>query len=133
MYTQECILHNPHMQDVLMIISLGYHEYNHTIGSRFEMKKNLYIKNGYFLLTDDNNYPNAIDCSHSRKQFQALASINNNSITDQWLTDGKNWLRIKYSDYNTITTLSKVGMLEKFLNEHYHKATAKEIIEHFKK
>lgn len=75
MYTQECILRNPNMQDVRQILQLGYNSFvDPKDTSRFDIKKNLYIKNGYWKFTDE-EYPKAVDCKGNRYAFKILASV----------------------------------------------------------
>jgi len=133
MYTQECILHNPNMQDVKLLNSFGYIRFStpkETSG--FKPKEFLYVGKGYWQFIDS-YFKSVINCGENRDIFQGLIAMDDNSIADQWLTNGEKWLRIKCSDYEAIFSTNKVGMLERLLNENYHKATAKEIIEHFKK
>lgn len=130
MYTQICILRNPKMQDVKLLNSYGYMRFS-TPKENIGPKKFLYVEKGRWQFINS-YYKSIIDCGENRYIFQGLIAMDDNSITDQWLTNGEKWLWIKCSDYESILTTNKEVMLERLLIENYHKATAQEIIEHFK-
>ena len=128
MYTQECFLRSPGAHDIRMLSRLGYKSIDKS-NKRYQIKKYLYIKEGFWKYTDNEaDLYFAIDCFDDRKLFSAIASIDDNSIAEQWLTDGKHWIWIKCSDYNAINDLAKINKLESLFNKNYHKATAEEII-----
>ena len=128
MYTQECFLRSPGAHDVRMLSRLGYKSIDKS-NKRYQIKKYLYIKEGFWKYTDnETDLYFAIDCCDDRKLFSAIASIDDNSIAEQWLTDGKHWIWIKCSDYNAINDLAKINKLESLFNKNYHKATPEEII-----
>lgn len=65
------------MQDVRQLLALGYNSFvDPKDTSRFDIKKNLYIKNGYWKFTDE-EYPRAVDCKENRYAFRSLASMHN--------------------------------------------------------
>lgn len=128
MYTQECFLRKPGIHDARMLNRLGYKSIDKS-NKKYQIKRYLYIKEGCWKYTDnDSDLYFAIDCGENRKLFAAIAAIDNNSIAEQWLTDGKHWVWIKCSDYNAINDLAKISKLESLFNKNYHKATAEEII-----
>lgn len=128
MYTQECFLRNPGIYDVRMLSRLGYKSIDKS-NKKYQIKRYLYINEGCWKYTDnDSDLYFAIDCGENRKLFAEIAAIDNNSIAEQWLTDGKHWVWIKCSDYNAINDLTKINKLENLFNKNYHKATPKEII-----
>ena len=128
MYTQECFLRKPGIHDVRMLNRLGYKSIDKS-NKKYQIKRYLYIKEGCWKYTDnDSDLYFAIDCCENRKLFAAIAAIDDNSIAEQWLTDGKHWIWIKCSDYNAINDLAKISKLESLFNKNYHKATAEEII-----
>lgn len=74
-------------------------------------------------------YPNDIDCGKNENLFLALAALRDDSDYMQWFVWGKRWMLWKY-DCNPHRTQSTTGISSVFLRG--HKATPKELIEHFK-
>lgn len=81
-------------------------------------------------------YPNDIDCGENENLFLALAALRDDDNDDymQYFTDGEGgWLLHEHKDktFNMI-----IGMYEQYggtcIYSSYHKATPKELIEHFK-
>ena len=131
MYTEECILRNPNMQDIRMLSEFGYKALEGGVKCR-KPKKYLYVKNGFWKFTDT-AFKKAIDCGENRQMFHGIVAISTTTILEQWLTDGENWIWLKCSDYPNLLNGVNIDSLNKVGGGNYHKATAKEIIEHFKK
>lgn len=69
-----------------------------------------------------------IDCGTNEQLFLALAALRDDSDKNQWFTDGDNWVLcedIKFSTYWVYNDLN-INL------DTIHKATPKELIEHFK-
>lgn len=64
-----------------------------------------------------------IDCGSNIVLFMALAARNINNDREQWFTDGNDWI-VCHEDTITKLTISSYSS--------YHKATVREIIEHFR-
>lgn len=79
-----------------------------------------------------------IDCGTDVELFRALAAMNDETDFGQWFTDGDEWLRSDYNDFDGCMTTAAESAADNvgyytFCQEYgFHKATAKEIIEHFK-
>ena len=84
MYTQECVLNKPNMQDIRMLSELGYKALESGLKIR-KPKKYLHIKNGFWKFTDINP-KDAIDVGENRLMFRGIAAISTTTIVEQWLT-----------------------------------------------
>lgn len=96
----------------------------------------LSCSNGYAIPADNLNRDGNFDCGINENLFLALAALRDDDNDDymQYFTDGKGgWLLHEYKDktFNMI-----VGMYEQYggtcTYSSYHKATLKDLIEHFK-
>lgn len=65
----------------------------------------------------------ACDCGTNIELFKALAAMNNENDREQWFTDGMNW-RLCHDVSVTKMVIPSYAL--------YRKATAEEIVEHFK-
>lgn len=63
------------------------------------------------------------DCGENIEMFKALAAMNSDNDREQWFTDGMDW-RLCHDSIVTKMMIPSYAL--------YHKATAAEIIEHFK-
>ena len=129
MYTQECVLNKPNMQDIRMLSEFGYKALESGVKIR-KLKKYLHIKNGFWKFTDINP-KDTIDVGENRRVFRGIAAISTTTIVEQWLTYGNNWIWLKCSDYPTMLNRGNIDIFNE-VGGNYHKASAKEIIEHFK-
>ena len=118
------------MQDVRMLLEFGYIALESGVKIR-KPKKYLYVNKGYWKFTDTKP-KSAIDCGENRRAFHGIVAISTTTIFEQWLTDEKNWIWLKCSDYSTLLNDVNIDILNE-IGVNYHKATAQEIIEHFKK
>ena len=130
MYTQECVLNKPNMQDIRMLSEFGYKDLESGVKIR-KPKKYLHIKNGFWKFTDIKP-KDVIDVGENRRIFLGIAAISTTTIVEQWLTDGKNWIWLKCSDYPTLLNGASLDKINEVVGGNYHKATPKEIIEHLK-
>jgi hypothetical protein len=100
---------------------LGYisHIYNN------DDANNIYVdKLGTYISVDIENQPYYIDCGENEELFLALAALRDDSNYMQWFTDGEKWLQNKQNDIEVI----RYGAGNPI---DFHKATVKELIEHF--
>lgn len=74
--------------------------------------------NGYW-------YGDDFDCGTNEELFLALAALRDDSDYMQWFTNGEKWIQNKQNDIEII----RYGVGNPI---NFHKATVKEIIEHFK-
>lgn len=111
MYTQECILHDPTMQDIVMLKELGYKPLDSGVKCR-KPKKYLYAMKGFWKFTNG-ECPDAIDCGNNREAFRGIASMSTTTLIEQWLTDGKNWVWVKCSYYSDFQDGVKIDCLKK--------------------
>lgn len=75
-----------------------------------------------------------IDCGTNEELFLALAALRDDTDKDQWFTNGTDWAiwREEGSFCGNSTTGFEFHYLPSSIDyDTYHKATAKEIIEHF--
>ena len=91
-----------------------------TIGSQGYGYYTLCIKN--CCLLEDELF---IDCGTNEELFLVLAALRDDSDYMQWFTDGKKWFKFGGIVQNGFIIDKETHLL-------YHKATVKEIIEHFK-
>lgn len=89
----------------------------------------LSCSNGYAIPADNLNRDGNFDCKDNENLFLALAALRDDSDYMQWFVWGKRWMLWK-CDCNPHRTQSTTGISSVFLRG--HKATAEEIIEHFK-
>lgn len=69
-----------------------------------------------------------INCKDNQDLFLALSALRNDSDIHQWFTDGIKWV---ISDIHSLLELKEYFQMIKFDYSKTHKATAKELIEHF--
>lgn len=67
-----------------------------------------------------------IDCGENEQMFLALAALRDDSDYMQWFTDGEKWYQNKQNNIEVI----RYGAGSPI---NFHKATVKELIEHFKR
>ena len=67
-----------------------------------------------------------VDCGTNEELFLALAALRDDTDKNQWLTDGKIW-----GKFGEDLSLYPIPIIN-YLQSKGHKATIKEIIEHFK-
>lgn len=71
-------------------------------------------------------YKTSIDCTHSDELFRAVTAMRDDSIVNQWHTNGKgSWILVDFKGYDEKD-------FKKNVLKDYHKASLKELIEHFK-
>lgn len=78
---------------------------------------------------------NHIDCGTNEELFLAIAALRDDSDKDQWFTNGTDWAIWREGDSfcgKPITGFEFHYLPSSIDYDSYHKATVKEIIEHFK-
>lgn len=84
--------------------------------------------NGYW-------YEDDFDCGENEELFLALAALRDDTDKDQWFTNGTDWAIWREEDSfrgKPITGFEFHYLPSSIDYDSYHKATVKEIIEHFK-
>lgn len=70
------------------------------------------------------NHKGGIDCGTDVDLFKAIAAMTPFNDREQWFTDGQDW-RLCHDEVVTKMVIPSYSL--------YHKATAEEILKHFKK
>ena len=79
------------------------------------------------------NTTNAVDCETNEELFFALAAMRDDSDCMQWFVNQHGYFTLCPND-NVLEYKSCYGKYQyRIIDDTYHKATVKEIIEHFKK
>lgn len=125
MFIQSCFIrkNTKYLRDKLE--ELGY-AYNGKSSKQSELSCLYCCLSGYYECREiPGRYESPIDCGTNEELFLAIAALRNNSDYMQWFTNGKNWYQNKTNDIEIIRfgPGDPIG---------YHKATIKELIEHFK-
>lgn len=131
MFIQPCFIKKNTKYLIDKLEELGYNYAKNGAGpwfiplceSRF-LGVNLY-SNGYYMCINGAWSSDWIDCDVNEELFLAIAALNDNGNYMQWFTNGKNWYQNKINDIEII----RFGPGDPI---DYHKATIKELIEHFK-
>lgn len=117
MFTQPCFIrkNTPELREKLKELGYISHIFNNNDAN------NLYVdKLGTYISVDIENQPHYIDCGTNEELFLALAALRDDTDNNQWFTDGKLWEK------------SNNDLPSHYMQLEGHKATVKEIIEHFK-
>lgn len=93
----------------------------------------------YFMGRVCKPYSCVFDCGTNKDLFFAIAALRDDTDTNQWFTNGKEWMfcpeQTVHSEWGTVYKSLICGNADikdcNILN--YHKASIKELIEHFKK
>lgn len=94
---------------------------------------NIYVdKLGTYISVDIENHPYYIDCGTNEELFLALAALRDDSDYMQWFVNENGYFEMCFND-KVENYLCGYGVRKyRQIDETYHKATAEEIIEHFK-
>lgn len=105
-------------------------DYEYSFGHRQDgdIVQSLYISGQYAQYSQE-WCASGIDCGDNIELFKALAAMNDENDYQQWFFNG--WSSWEYCPYNKIH--DKVIAREMISSVFFHKATAAEIVEHFKK
>lgn len=117
MFTQPCFIrkNTPELREKLEEFGYISHIFNNNDAN------NIYVdKFGTYISVDIENQPYYIDCVTNEELFLALAALRDDTDNNQWFTDGKLWEK------------SNNDLPSHYMQLEGHKATVKEIIEHFK-
>lgn len=73
----------------------------------------------------------AVDCGTSSELFLAIAALRDDSDKEQYFTDNILWFKCKHNKVEEVEDMF-IGIIFKEIVRNFHKATVKELIEHFK-
>lgn len=122
-FIQECFVRNPENKFRLIVEleRLGYQpmymNWRNNIGG-----SNLVCEGQTWHCTDSDNKPWCIDCGTNEEMFLALAALRDDTDKNQWFVD----------DITGVWERCESELPSKYMQMHGHKATAEEIVEHFK-
>lgn len=122
MFIQPCFIRENTSELRKKLEELGY-EY-HGTDILYGTPCNLYCSFGSYFEISSNSKPSrfesVIDCGNNEELFIALVALRDDTDVNQWFTDGKLWEK------------SNNDLPSNYMQLEGHKATVKEIIEHFK-
>lgn len=125
MFTQSCFIrkNTPELRKKLEELGYNRHPSYGDNGQYLHLNRGFYHTNvvGY-----SEEIESMIDCGNNEELFIALAALRDDTDENQWLTDGKIWG--KFSEDLSLYPIPIIN----YLQSKGHKATVKEIIEHFK-
>lgn len=133
MFTNPCLLRNANKDLWIKLVYLGYDPEYMTFKYNLE-GLNLVCENQQWHYTDSDNKPWCIDCGENEKLFLAIASLQDDSDSDQWFVypETDTWFLCDYHDIeaerNAPSTRNSCQSAW-FYNS--HKATVEELINHF--
>ena len=122
-FIQECFVRNPENKFRLIaeLTRLGYQAmymcWRNNIGGA-----NLVCEGQTWHCTDSDNKPWCIDCGTNEEMFLSLAALRDDTDKNQWFVD----------DIAGVWERSESELTSKYMQLNGHKATAEEIVEHFK-
>ena len=122
-FIQECFVRNPENKFHLIaeLTLLGYQAmymcWRNNIGGA-----NLVGEGQTWHCTDSDNKPWCIDCGTNEEMFLSLAALRDDTDKNQWFVD----------DIAGVWERSESELTSKYMQLNGHKATAEEIVEHFK-
>ena len=122
-FIQECFVRNPENKFRLIVEleRLGYQPmymcWRNNIGGT-----NLVCEGQTWHCTDSDNKPWCKDCGTNEEMFLALAALRDDTDRNQWFVD----------DVAGVWERSESELPSKHMQLHGHKATAEDIVEHFK-
>lgn len=135
MFTTSCFIRKNTPELRKKLEELGY-KYSTTGGIKSNNIVVLYgcIFDIYPIDTIKRGFNNCVDCGTNEELFIALAALRDHTDKDQWFTDGIDWTI--WREYSSFRGKSIAGFEFHYLPSNtnynkYHKATVKEIIEHF--
>lgn len=103
-----------------------------------ETKEWRYVASPEWDLQNNPDINVSIDCGTNKELFFAIAALRDDTDSNQWFTNGKEWMfcpeQTVHSEWGTVYKSLICGNADikdcNILN--YHKASIKELIEHFK-
>lgn len=122
-FIQECFVRNPENKFRLIVEleRLGYRAMYMIWRNNIE-GANLVCEGQTWHCTDSDNKPWCVDCGTNEEMFLALAALRDDTDRNQWFID----------DISGVWERSESGLPSKYMQLNGHKATAEEIVEHFK-
>lgn len=132
MFTRSCFIKKDTTELRSELEKLGY---VHKGKSENKSLSGLYCcPNGYYECDKEpSRYESIIDCGKDERLFLAIAALRDDQSYMQWFTDGNDYILCDRQDwidmYSTLCSGGKYTMEEL---DKFHKATAQELIQHFK-
>lgn len=127
MFTQACFIRNNNVKLFNTLQELGYKHQQCFVKPYRDL---LVVNNGYYSINFPygSNNEGFIDCGTNEDLFLALSALRDDSDKFQWFTDGINWAFCDSNKFGSYWTRNdfKINL------DTIHKATVKELIEHFK-
>lgn len=122
-FIQECFVRNPENKFRLIVELelLGYRSMYMVWRNNIE-GANLVCEGQTWHCTDSDNKPWCIDCGTNEGMFLALAALRDDTDRNQYFVD----------DVAGVWERSESELPSKYMQLYGHKATAEEIVEHFK-
>lgn len=132
MFTQQCFIRSARKELSFNVAALGYTPMFQLFRNNIE-GNNLVLEVGTWHFTDSDNHPDSIDCGTNEDLFLALAALRGDKDYMQWFTDGTYFIQCDRQDWiDMYSTLCSGGKYTIEELDRFHKATVKELIEHFK-
>lgn len=135
MFTQSCFIRNANKDLIYNIMALGYKAMYMTWRNNIE-GNNLVLEYNTWHFTDSDNHPNSIDCGTNEDLFLAIAALRDDTDKNQWFVyDNTDYADEQEKEITYFICKQDSIKDEMCINSMYadcHKATVKELIEHFK-
>lgn len=132
MFTQHCFIRKNTAELRQKLSSLGW------TANCFDQFESEWLAANYnkFISVDkgfEKLFPDDIDCGTNEDLFLALAALRGDKDYMQWFTDGTYFIQCDRQDWiDMYSTLCSGGKYTIEELDRFHKATVKELIEHFK-
>lgn len=124
-FIQPCFIYKSNEELISKLEKIGY--VKHPAMGNLSISYNCYLYCGRGFYSNvpigyEEEIKSSIDCGDDEKLFLAIAALRNDTNNYQWFTDGNEWRFIT----NCLPTIQDEFTFES------HKATVKELIEHFR-
>lgn len=135
-FIQECFVRNPENKFRLIVEleRLGYRSMYLEWRNNIE-GANLVCEGQTWHCTDSDNKPWCIDCGTNEDMFLALAALRDDTDKGQWFICTEEYISVHTMDFVKVGTWQLNTSLDRLtygLSRLWRKATAEEIVEHFK-
>lgn len=137
-FIQPCFLRKSGKDNFPLIVQisrLGYEPMYKLYRNNIE-GSNIVLENQTWHCTDSDNKPWCIDCGDNEEMFLALAALQDDTDKHQWFICKEEYISTHTMDFVKVGTWQLNTQYDKLtysLNLLWRKATAEEIVEHFKK
>lgn len=132
-FIQECFVRNPKnkFRQIVELVRLGYRAMYMVWRNNIE-GANLVCEGQTWHCTDSDNKPWCIDCGTNEEMFLAIAALRDDTDYMQWFICGDNESMFKVDKPDMSVEKYIHEYMDEWDTEGYRKATAEEIVEHFK-